>query len=70
MTLANSRRIKKIEDVEVVGLVCVGRMLRMGCNSLLMRMRGSVGGWDHYEGRMGYHGNKEYSVEDQWGEGG
>ena len=44
MTSANSCRIKKIEGVELVGLVYVGKLFRMGCDSLLMHVRGSVGG--------------------------
>ena len=44
MTSADSWRIGEIEGVGMVELVYVGKLLRMGCDSLLMPECGSVGG--------------------------
>ena len=41
---AGSCRTGKIEGVGAVVLVCVGRLLRMGCESLLLPVWRSVGG--------------------------
>ena len=40
---ADSCRMGKVENVETVKLVCVGRLLRMGCDLFLMSVRGFVG---------------------------
>ena len=53
---ADSYRMGKVEVVGVVELVCVGRLLRMGCGSFLIPVCGSVGGRNLYGSRMGYHG--------------
>ena len=44
MTSADSCRIREIEGVGTVGLVYVGKLLRMGCDSSLMPVCGSGGG--------------------------
>ena len=36
---ADSCRMGKVENVETVKLVCVGRLLRMGCDLFLMSVR-------------------------------
>ena len=41
---ADSCRMEEVEDVGAVELVCVDRLLRMGCNSFLMLMCGSIRG--------------------------
>ena len=41
---ANSCRIGEVEIVGAVELVCVGRLLKMGCDSFLMPVCGSAGG--------------------------
>ena len=46
MTSADSCRIGEIEGVGTVGLVYVGKLLRMGCDSSLMPVCGSGGGAD------------------------
>ena len=53
---ANSCRIGEVEGVGTVELVCVGRLLRMGCDSFVMPMCWSVGSGEPGS-RMGYHGN-------------
>ena len=53
---ADSCRMGEVEGVGTVELVCVGRLLRMGCNSFVMRVCGSVGSGKPGS-RMGYHGN-------------
>ena len=37
-------RMGEVDSVGMVELVCVGRLLRMGCDSFLMSVCGSVGG--------------------------
>ena len=64
--LANSCRIGKVERVEKVELVRVGRLLRMGCDSFLMPVRGSVGGGEPLWEQNGLPW--EHSSENQWGE--
>ena len=34
----------EVESVGTVELVCVGRLLRVGCNPFLMSVRGFIGG--------------------------
>ena len=46
MTSADSCRKGVIEVVEKVDLEYAGRRLRMGCDSLLISVCGSVGGWE------------------------
>ena len=46
MTSAGSCRMGGIEGVGKVELEYAGRLLRMGCDSLLMSVCGSVGGWE------------------------
>ena len=46
MTSADSCRMGGIEGVGKVELEYAGRLLRMGCYSLLMSVCGSVGGWE------------------------
>ena len=46
MTLVDYWRMGEIEGVAMVELVYAGRLLRMGCDSSLMPVRGSVGGSD------------------------
>ena len=41
---ADSCIMGEVEGVETVELVCVGRLLRIGCDSFLMPVFGSVGG--------------------------
>ena len=53
---ADSCRMGEVEGVGTVGLVCVGRLLRMGCDSFVMPLCGSVGSGEPGS-RMGYHGN-------------
>ena len=52
---ADSCRMGKIEGVRTVELVCVGRLLRMGCNSFAMRVCGSIGSGEPGS-RMDYRG--------------
>ena len=53
---ADSCRMGEVEGVGMVELVCVGRLLRMGCDSFVMPMCGSVGSGEPGS-RMSYHGN-------------
>ena len=53
---ASSCRMGEVEGVGTVELVCVGRLLRMGCDSFVMPMCWSVGSGEPGS-RMGYHGN-------------
>ena len=46
MTLVDCWRMGEIEGVAMAELVYAGRLLRMGCDSSLMPVRGSVGGSD------------------------
>ena len=46
----------EVKSVGTVELVCVGRLLRMGCDSFVMPMCGSVGSGEPGS-RMSYHGN-------------
>ena len=54
VTSADSCRMKEIEGVGTVELMYIGRLLRMGCDSLLMPLCGSVGG--------GFTGKEESNV--------
>ena len=68
MTSADSCKVGEIEGVGTVGLLYVGKLLRMGCDSLLMPVCGSVG-----DGGLLWEQNGlpwEHSVEDQREEGG
>ena len=49
-------RMEEVEGVGTVELVCVNRLLRMGCDSFVMPVCGYVGSGDPGS-RMGYHGN-------------
>ena len=40
----DSCRMREVEGVGTVELVCVGTLLRMGCDSFLMHVCGSIGG--------------------------
>ena len=51
---ADSCRMGEVEGVETVELVCVGRLFRMGCDSFVMPVCGTVGSGDPGS-RMGYH---------------
>ena len=53
---ADSCRIGEVEGVGTVELVCVGRLLKMGCDSFVMLVFRSVGSGEPGS-RMGYHGN-------------
>ena len=53
---ADSCRMGEVEGVGMVELVCVGRLLRMGCDSFVMPVCGSLGSAEPGS-RMGYHGN-------------
>ena len=53
---ADCCRMGEVEGVGTVELVCVGRLLRMGCDSFAMPLCGSVGSGEPGS-RMGYHGN-------------
>ena len=53
---ADSCRIVEVEGVGTVELVCVGRLLRMGCDSFVMPVCGSVRSGEPGS-RMGYHRN-------------
>ena len=67
MTSADFCRMWEIDGVGTVELVNVGRLLRMGCDSLLMLVCVSGGGreplWEQNELSW------EHSVGNQWGEG-
>ena len=41
---ADSGRMGEVESAGMVELVCVGRLLRMGCDPFLMYVCGSAGG--------------------------
>ena len=53
---ADSCRMGEVEGVGMVELVCVGRLLRMGCDSFVMPVCESVGSGKPAS-RMSYHGN-------------
>ena len=53
---ADSCRTGEVEGVGTVELVCVGRLLRMGCDSRVIPVWGSVGSGEPGS-RMGCHGN-------------
>ena len=53
MASTDSCRIGEIEGVGTVELVYVGTLLRMGCDSLLMPVCGSVGGGESLWERNG-----------------
>ena len=57
----------EVDSVGMVELVCVGRLLRMGCDSFLMSVCGSVGGGITLGKPNGLPW--EHSAEKQW-EGG
>ena len=59
---ADSCRMGEVEGVGTVELVCVGRMLRMGCDSFVMPVCWKWGTWK--QNGLPW----EHSVENQWGE--
>ena len=61
---ADSCRMGKVENVETVKLVCVGRLLRMGCDLFLMSVRGFVGDGETLWEQNGLPW--EHSAENQW----
>ena len=56
MTSAEYCRMGETEDVGMVGQECV-ETVEDGCDSLLMPVCGSAGGWGNSGSGMGYHGN-------------
>ena len=46
-------------------MVCIGRLLRIGCDSFLMTAGGSVGVWEPL--REQNELSWKHSVENQWG---
>ena len=48
--------MKQVEGVGTVELVCIGRLLRMACDSFIMPMCGSIRSGEPGS-RMSYHGN-------------
>ena len=64
---ADSCRMGEVESVGMVELVCVGRLLRMGCDPFLMSACGSAGGGETLWEQNGLPW--EHSAENQW-EGG
>ena len=61
---ADSCRMEEVESVGKVELVCVGRLLKMGCDLFLMSACGSVG-----DGETLWEQNElpwEHSAENQW----
>ena len=67
MTSGDSSRMGGIEGVGMVELVYVGRQLRMGCDSYLMTVFGSIGGGEPLWEQNGLPW--EHSVENQWRQG-
>ena len=61
---ADSCRMGEVESVGTVELVCVGRLLRMGCDPSLMSVCGSVGGGETLWEQNGL--TWEHSAENQW----
>ena len=53
---SDSCRMGEVEGVGMVELVCVGRLFRMGCDSFVMPVCGSVGSGEPGSG-ISYHGN-------------
>ena len=53
---ADSCRMGEVEGVGLVELVCVGRLLRIGCDFFVMPMCGSVGSGEP-KSKIGYYGN-------------
>ena len=53
---ADSCRMGEVEGVGTMELVCVGRLLWIGCDSFVMPVCGPVGSRDPGS-RMGFHGN-------------
>ena len=53
---ADSCRMGEVEGVEMVELMCVGRLLRIGCDIFVIPMCGSVGSGGRGS-KMGYYGN-------------
>ena len=62
----DSCRMGEVEGVGTVELVCIGRLLRMSCDSLLMPVCGSVGGREPLWEPNGLRW--EHSVENQCGQ--
>ena len=53
---ADSCRMGEVEGVEMVELMCVGRLLRIGCDIFVIPVCGSVGSGGPGS-KMGYYGN-------------
>ena len=68
MTSADSCKVGEIEGVGTVGLVYVGKLLRMGCDSLLMLCVDLLEMGGLYGSRMGYHGNIQLKTKGRRGE--
>ena len=68
MVSADSGRIGEVEFVGTVELVYMGKLLRLGCDSLLMPVCNLLELEGLYQGRMGYHGNIQ--LENRGGGGG
>ena len=64
----DSCRMREVEGVGTVELVCVGTLLRMGCDSFLMHVCGSIGGGELLWKQNGLPW--EHSVENKWAGGG
>ena len=60
-------RMEKVKSVGTLELICVGRLLRMGCDPFLMSVCGSVGVGETLWEQNGLPW--EHSAENQW-EGG
>ena len=61
---ADSCRMGEVESVGTVELVCVGRLLRTGCDPFLKSVCGSVGGGETLWEKNGVPW--EHSAENQW----
>ena len=68
MMSVDPSRMREIEGAGTVELVCVGRLLRMGCDPFVMSVCGSVGGGENLWEENGLPW--EHSAENQWKGGG
>ena len=59
-----SCRMGEVEGAGTVEMVCVGTLLRMGCDSFLMPVCGSIGGGEPLWKQSGLP--CEHSVENKW----
>ena len=64
---ADSCRMREVEGVGMVELVYFGRLLRMGCDSVVILVCRSVGSGKPGS-RMGYHGNILLRTNEGWEE--